>query len=163
MRPPSPRIPCLLLLPLLLGGAATIRAEAPKPALTLEAVKVEPASPRPDTLCHLAVTLKNAGTQRASALEFVVKVNGQELPAYKKRLYLVPVEPGATRELRLFNFWSTETGRPAPANGKLNVEVTLARASWAQKAARYGAEVWTPQGEVPGLPVTQSVTLTMAK
>jgi hypothetical protein len=163
MRPPSPRIPCLLLLPLLLGGAATTRAEAPKPSLTLEAVRIEPASPRPDTLCHLAVTLKNAGTQRASALEFVVKVNGQELPAYKKRLYLVPVEPGATREVRLFNFWSTETGRPAPANGKLNVEVTLARASWAQKGARDGAEVWTPAGEVPGLPVTRSVTLTLAK
>jgi hypothetical protein len=163
MRPPSPRIPCLLLLPLLLGGAATTRAEAPKPSLTLEAVKVEPASPRPDTLCHLAVTLKNAGTQRASSLEFVVKVNGQELPAYKKRLYLVPVEPGATRELRLFNFWSTETGRPAPANGKLSVEVTLARASWVQKGARDGAEVWTPAGEIPGLPVTKSVTLTMAK
>jgi hypothetical protein len=163
MRPPSPRIPCLLLLPLLLGGAATTRAEAPKPSLTLEAVRIEPASPRPDTLCHLAVTLKNAGTQRASSLEFVVKVNGQELPAYKRRLYLTPVEPGATRELRLFNFWSTETGRPAPANGKLNVEVTLARASWVLKGARDGAEVWTPQGEVPGLPVTRSVTLTMAK
>jgi hypothetical protein len=163
MRPPSPRIPCLLLLALLPGGAATARAEAPKPSLTLEAVKVEPASPRPDTLCHLAVTLKNAGTQRAASLEFVVKVNGQELPAYKKRLYLTPVEPGATRELRLFNFWSTETGRPAPANGKLNVEVTLARASWVQKGARDGAEVWTPEGEVPGLPVTRSLTLTMAK
>jgi hypothetical protein len=162
MRPP-PSIPCLLLLPLLLGGAVTTRAEAPKPSLTLEAVKVEPASPRPDTLCHLAVTLKNAGTQRASSLEFVVKVNGQELPAYKRRLYLTPVEPGATRELRLFNFWSTETGRPAPANGKLNVEVTLARASWVQKGARDGAEVWTPEGEVPGLPVTKSLTLTMAK
>jgi len=163
MRPPSPRIPCLLLLALLPGGAATARAEAPKPSLTLEAVKVEPASPRPDTLCHLAVTLKNAGPQRASSLEFVVKVNGQELPAYKKRLYLTPLEPGATRELRLFNFWSTETGRPAPANGKLNVEVTLARASWVQKGARDGAEVWTPEGEVPGLPATRSVTLTMAK
>jgi hypothetical protein len=162
MRPPSKRIPCLLLA-VLLGVAAAARAEAPKPTLTLEAVKVEPASPRPDTLCHLAVTVRNAGPQRASSLEFVVKVNGQELPAYKKRLYLVPVEPGATREVRLFNFWSTEAGRPAPANGKLNVEVTLARASWVQKGSRDGAEVWTPAGQVEGLPASKNVSLTMAK
>ncbi|HET9211878.1 MAG TPA: CARDB domain-containing protein [Thermoanaerobaculia bacterium] len=154
------RILCLLLA-LLPGGAAA--AEAPKPALTLEAVKVEPASPRPDTLCHLTVTLKNAGAQRASSLEFVVKVNGQELTVYKKRLYLAAVEPGATRELRLLNFWSTETGRPAPANGKLNVEVTLARASWVRPSARDGAEVWTPTGEVEGLPSSRNVSLTLAK
>jgi hypothetical protein len=162
MRPPSKRIPCLLLA-VLLGTAAAARAEAPKPTLTLEAVKVEPASPRPDALCHLTVTVRNAGSQVASSLEFVVKVNGQELPAYKKRLYLTPVEPGATREIRLFNFWSTETGRPAPANGKLGVEVALAHASWVRKASRDGAEVWTPAGEVPGLPASRNVTLTMAK
>jgi hypothetical protein len=163
MRPPSRRTVRLFVLGLLLGAAAALPAEAPKPPLTLEAIKAEPASPRPDTLCHLTVTLKNAGSQRASSLEFMVKVNGQELPAYKKRLYLTPVEPGATREVRLFNFWSTEAGRPAPANGKLTVEITLTRASWVQKASREGAEVWIPGGEVPGLPVSKSVTLTMAK
>jgi hypothetical protein len=166
MRPPPKRIPCLLLAVLLgplPGITAAARAEAPKPALTLEAVKVEPAAPRPDTLCHLTVTVRSSGAQAASALEFVVKVNGQELPAYRKRLYLTPVEPGATREVRLFNFWSTETGRPAPANGKLNVEVTLARASWMRKASRDGAEVWTPAGNVEGLPASRNLTLTMAK
>jgi hypothetical protein len=144
-------------------ATAAVPAEAPRPPLTVEGVKVEPASPRPDTLCHLTVTLKNAGPQAASSLEFVVKVNGRELPAYKRRLYLTPVAPGATRELRLFNFWSTETGRPAPADRRLKVEVTLARASWARKAVRDGAEVWTPTGEIPGLPLTRSVTLTMGK
>jgi hypothetical protein len=163
MRPRSRRIACLIAFLSLLPAAAAAPAEAPRPPLTLEGVKVEPASPRADTLCHLAVRLKNAGAQTASALEFVVKVGGQELPAYRKRLYLTPVEPGATRELRLFNFWSTGTGRPAPADGRLKVEVTLARASWEQKAARDGAEVWTPTGEVPGLPFATSVTLTMAK
>lgn len=153
----------LLVLVPLLGAAAAAAAETAKPALSIESVKVEPASPRPDTLCHLTVTLKNAGEQRASALEMTVKVNGKELPAYRKRLYLTAVEPGATREVRLFNFWSTETGRPAPAGGKLNVEVTLSRASWMQKTARDGAEVWTPRGDVPGLPVTKGVTLTLAK
>jgi hypothetical protein len=157
-------LPGLLLAgPALAGLTLAARAETPKPALSLEAVKVEPASPRPDTLCHLAVTLKNAGTQTASALELVVKVNGRELPAYKTRLYLTPVEPGATREVRLFNFWSTETGRPAAADGRLNVEVTLAGASWMRKTSRDGAEVWTPTGEVPGLPAAKSIILTMAK
>jgi hypothetical protein len=157
--------PALLLSAVAVSIAVpvAIAAEAPSRPLTLEAVKIEPASPRPDTLCHLTVTVKNAGTQRASSLEFVVKINGQELPAYKQRLYLTPVEPGAAREVRLFNFWSTETGRPAPADRRLNVEVTLARASWAQKTARDGAEVWTPAGEVPGLPAAKSLTLTLAK
>lgn len=163
MSPPPRRTLRLFLLGLLLGAAAALPAEAPSPPLTLEAVKIEPAAPRPDTLCHLTVTLKNAGTQKASSLEFTVKVNGRELPAYRKRLFLTPIEPGATRDLRLFNFWSTETGRPAPANGRLDVEVTLSRASWAQKTSRDGAEVWTPTGEVPGLPVSRSVILTMAK
>ena len=143
--------------------SVAIAAEAPSRPLTLEAVRIEPASPRPDTLCHLTVTLRNAGAQAASSLEFAVKINGQELPAYKQRLYLTPVGPGTARELHLFNFWSTETGRPAPADRRLNVEVTLARASWARKTARDGAEVWTPAGEVPGLPVSKNVTLTLAK
>jgi hypothetical protein len=161
-RPPHP-IRVLAILALLLAPAAAARAEPPKPALALQAVKVEPASPRKDTLCHLAITVKNAGTQPASAFELVVKVNGQELPAYGKRLYLAPVEPGATRELRLYNFWSTEAGRPAPASGKLDVEVTLIHASWMTKTARDGAEVWTPAGDVPGLPISKNITLTMAK
>jgi hypothetical protein len=159
----SRHFPCLLLLASFFGGAAAAGAETAKPALSIESVKVEPASPRPDTLCHLTVTLKNAGEQRASALEMLVRVNGKELTAYKKRLYLIAVEPGATREIRLFNFWSTEAGRPAPADGKLNVEVTLSRASWMQKATRDGAEVWTPAGDAPGLPVTKNIILKMAK
>lgn len=143
--------------------ASVARAQEGKPALTLETVKVDPAAPGPDALCHLSVTLRNADSRRASALEFTVKVNGQELPAYRGRLYLEPVEPGATREIRLFNFWSTEPGRPAPANGKLQVEVTLARASWMDRTVQNGAEVWTPTGPAEGLPVTKSVTLSLGR
>jgi hypothetical protein len=163
------RVPCqsFLLAALLLGGVpADVRlagAETAKPAMTIESVKVEPVAPRADTLCHLTIALRNGGAQPASGLELMVKVNGAPLPAYAKRLYLVAVEPGATRELHLFNFWSTEAGRPAPADGKLNVEVTLAHASWVKKASRDGAEVWAPAGDVPGLPVSKNLTLTMAK
>jgi hypothetical protein len=152
-----------LLVLLAAALAAPLLAQEKKPALTLESIQVEPASPGPDTLCHLRVTLRNAGDRPASALEFVVKLNGRDLPAYKDRLYLEAVEPGATREIRLFNFWSTEKGRPAPADGKLALEVTLVRAVWMQKATKDGAEVWSAAGPVEGLPITKSITLKMGK
>lgn len=136
---------------------------AAPPPLTLQAIQVEPASPAPDTLCHLTITVKNAGERPASALEVAVKVGGRELPAYRGRVFLTPVEPGATRQVRLFNFWSSETGRPAPADGKLTVEVTLARASWMQRETQAGATVWTPAGPVQGLPSSKSVTVAMGK
>jgi CARDB len=143
--------------------AASLSAQEKRPALSLESVRAEPASPAPDTLCRLSVTVKNSGGRPASALELAVKLNGHELPAYKNRLYLKAVEPGATREIRLFNFWSTETGRPAPADGKLTLEVTLARAVWMQRETKDGAEVWTAAGPVEGLPVIKAVTLQMGK
>jgi CARDB protein len=155
-------LPFLAVLALVYPGSSA-PAQNAKPALILESVKVDPASPGPDTLCRLSVTLRNTGSRRASALEFRVKVDGKELPAYKDRIYLQPVEPGATREVRLFNFWSTEPSRPSPANGKLQVEVTLARASWMDKETKDGAEVWTATGTAEGLPLTKSVTVTMKK
>ncbi|HYO14918.1 MAG TPA: CARDB domain-containing protein [Thermoanaerobaculia bacterium] len=159
-------LPLAVLLPLVLAAAglsAQQGDEKPAPPLSVEAVKVEPSSPAPDTLCRLSITLRNAGARKASAFEIAVRINGQELPAYKSRLYLQPIEPGATGEIRLFNFWSSETGRPAPPDGKLAVEVTLTRAAWVEKETKDGAETWTPAGTVEGLPVSKTVTLTMAK
>jgi hypothetical protein len=149
----------LALLPLALGG----EDKPAPPALSLESIQVEPAKPGPDTLCHLTVTVKNQGGRPASALDFAVKVGGAALPAYRDRLFLEAVEPGASRQVRLFNFWSTETGRPAPADGKLAVEVTLAAASWMKRETKNGATVWTPDGTVAGLPSSRSVTLNLVK
>ncbi|HEY7215726.1 MAG TPA: hypothetical protein VIC28_13930 [Thermoanaerobaculia bacterium] len=146
-----------------LALAAPLPAQEKSPPLILESVRVEPASPGPDTLCRLSVTVKNSGGRPASALELAVKLNGRDLPAYKNRLYLKAVEPGAAREIRLFNFWSTEAGRPAPADGKLTLEVTLARAAWMQRETKDGAETWTAAGPVEGLPLTKTVTLQMGK
>ncbi|HEY9421854.1 MAG TPA: CARDB domain-containing protein [Thermoanaerobaculia bacterium] len=147
---------------LVLGSALAASAQgAKKQALVLESVKVEPASPKADTLCQLSVTLRNTGDRQASAMEFAVKVNGRDVRAYKNRLFLQPIAPGATREVRLLNFWSNESGRPLPADGKLAVEVTLARASWMGKEAKDGADVWTPLGLADGLPFTHSLSLTM--
>jgi hypothetical protein len=143
-----------------------LAAKPPAPALTLEAVKVDPASPGPDTLCRLSVTVRSIGgkgAKTASALGFRVKVDGHELPVYRNELFFRPVAPGTTAEVRLHNFWSNETGRPFPATGRMTVEVTLAEALWMDVKTENGAEVWTPAGPVEGLPVSKSVTLTLGK
>lgn len=152
-----------LALMLLAAPLALAQEEGKKPSLILESVKIEPASPKAETLCRLSVTLRNPSDRRASGMEFAVKVNGREIPAYKDRLYLVPIEPGASKEIQLFNFWSSESGRPAPADGKLAVEVTLRRASWMSKEAKDGAEVWTPLGLADGLPLTQMLSMTLGQ
>jgi hypothetical protein len=150
----------ILLLPVLAGAKA---ADPTLTLLTLDTVKVDPASPGPDTLCRLSVTLRNAGPKTVSALAFRVKVDGHELPVYRNELFFRPVAAAATAEVRLHNFWSNETGRPFPANGRMTVEVTLAEAQWMDVKTENGAEVWTAAGPVAGLPVSKSVTLTLKK
>ncbi len=153
-------LPILLALP---GFAAPPEDAAPAPGLTLEAVKVEPAAPGPETLCRLTVTLKSTGTKTASALGFKVTVNGKELAVYRNELVYAPVEPGAAAEIRLHNFWSSETGRPFPADGRMNVEVTLTEARWMDVKTESGAEVWTPAGAVEGLPKSKNIAVIVKK
>jgi hypothetical protein len=147
----------VLLLLFLIGvsGAAERPADA-APPLTLESLRIDPATPGVDTLCHLAVTVRNAGTRRVSALVFRVRVGGKELPVYGKEVFLPVIEPGATAEVRLHNFWTTETGRPAPANGRLDVEVALVEARWLDVQTRDGAEVRVLGDPVAGLPSPRS-------
>ena len=156
----------LFLILLLLDAAVLAQEKKPAPGLTLEAVKVDPASPGPDKLCKLSVTIRNAGAKTASALGFRVKVDGRELAVYGNELFFRPVpagSPTAVTEVKLHNFWSSETGRPFPTGGRMTVEVTLVEARWMDVKTENGAEVWTPAGAVEGLPVSKSVTLTLAK
>ncbi len=136
---------------------------AKKPAVVVEKITVEPAAPGPDTLCQLTVQLKNGGSKIASLFAFKVEVNGHRLPVYDKELFAFPVDPGASADLKLFNFWTTETGRPAPADGKLTVAVELVEARWVEITTEDKVEVWTPAGAVEGLPASASVTLKMTK
>ncbi len=153
-----------LLLGLLTASAFADQEAAAAPLLTLEEVTVEPTNPGPDTLCKLRVKLRNAGTQIASQLDFGVSINGQALPVYRNQLFMYPVAAGETAEIKLYNFWSTETFRPFPTDGKMKVEVTLRDARWMTvEEDEEKVEVWTPQGAVEGLPVSRSVTLTMVK
>jgi hypothetical protein len=133
------------------------------PALSIASITVSPQTPSADTLCRLTVTLSNKGDKAASQLGFRVVINGIELPVYSNQLFMYPVGPGATSEISLFNFWSTETSRPFPADGKLTVEVTLTEAQWTSIEDIDGVETWTPLGAVPGLPVSSSVTLAMSR
>lgn len=159
-------LPLLLALLVSVAGLAAQEAKPSAPPLALEAVQVDPASPGPDTLCRLSVRLRNAGTRTASAFAFRVRVDGKNLPIYEKELFLRPVPPstaGASTDIRLHNFWSSETGRPFPTGGRMNVEVTLLEARWMDVKTQDGAEVWTPVGPVEGLPVSKTVTLTLGK
>jgi hypothetical protein len=147
-------------------------AEEPKPApkvsspISLEVIRVEPGSPAPDTLCHLAVTLKNAGERTASRFELRVKVGGSDLPSYHGRVFLARLPPHYALELPLFNFWSSESKRPPPAAGKLEIEVTLIDARWVELESAGGVETWKPTlpaAAIEGLPLTKTLTLPLAK
>ena len=149
----------LTLAPLALPAAEKPAA----PLLTVQAVRVDPAAPGPDALCRLTVTVKNAGDRPASALELAVQVGGKPLAAYRDRVY-----PGGGRARRHARDPAAQLlehgGRtPAPADGKLAVEVTLAKASWMQRETKDGATVWTPSGAVEGLPASKSLVVSMAK
>jgi hypothetical protein len=142
-------------------GRPAVAQEAP--SITVEAITVEPAYPGPDTLCKLTVKLANGAERTASQLDFKVEINGQELPVYGNQLFMFPVPGGETVDIPLYNFWSTETSRPAPADGKLNIEVTLAAAQWTEIKVEEGVEVWRPLGPVEGLPTGKTVALSMSK
>lgn len=146
------------------AGTQTPAAADAKPLVTIESISIEPGSPGPDTLCKLRVTLRNQGAEIASQLGFSVKINGQELGVYGNQLFMYPVGAQASEEIPLYNFWSTETSREMPKNGKMTVEVSLNEARWMKIADdEEGVEVWTPLGDVEGLPVSSRVTLTMKK
>jgi hypothetical protein len=154
-------IPALLVFSLLLASAAAQGAE-PAPVLVLEELTVTPDKPRADTLCQLRIQVRNTSDRTVTALAFTVTVAGQELAVYRNQLYLQAFPPGATTELRLYNFWTSETGRPAPQDGKLPVRVTLREARFVTVAkAENGDETWELGDKVPGSPVTVEKTLAL--
>lgn len=169
----------LLLLSLIFAAGTALGQDAgeptppePAPLLTLDAVSVEPDHPAKDTLCRLRVRLSNHGERPASLLGFEVRVAGRRLEAYDDDLFMVAIPPRGEEEVALFNFWSSESGRPFPADGRLEVEVTLREAHWIEAEGKgagsddgVGSETWRVLGAVDGLPVTrrQVVTTTAAR
>lgn len=162
---PAVAIACLAFAGLL-GTGPVAAQEATAPAsLAIEQISVEPQNPAADTLCRLRVRIRNAGEEIASRFGFAVSLNGQELGVYGNQIFMYPVAPGATEEISLYNFWTTESSRAMPADGKLRVEVSLKEAVWTRRTTETDEEgeieVWTPIGPIEGLPVTASVTLQM--
>ena len=161
----SAQVAALALILVLTPAAAqeAQESEVVEPEVTIEAILVEPEKPAADTLCRLSVRLHNHGDQVASQLGFSVRINGAEIPVYSNQLFMFPLQPGAVSELALFNFWSTETSRPMPKDGKLKLEITLREAQRTMIEMIEGVETWTPLGAVPGLPSTASLTLEMSR
>jgi len=161
-----------LALPLLLAIAASLSSHAPAgaqetadaPPVSLVGFSVTPDGPAADTLCKLQVTIENRGEHVASQFGFSVRINDQELAVYGNQLFMYPVEPGEPATIPLYNFWSTETSRPAPPDGKLRIEVTLTEARWFDISIdEEGVEVWQPVGPVTGLPSAQSRVFEMSR
>ncbi len=141
------------------SGGETGGAEGEKtPLLTIAAITVEPSSPGPDTLCKLRVRIDNHGTETASRFAFEVRLGGQAFAVYQDQLILQAIAPGAGAEIELHNFWSSETGRPFPKDGKMAIEVTLTEASWVRVEEKDGVETRTPVGKVEGMPVSRVAT-----
>ena len=163
LRRQLPIILTALLALVVVGGAAMAQEsdEAAEPLLSIEEISIQPQKPAADTLCQLRVKVGNRGTEIASQLAFRVTLNGQDLGVYGNQLFMFPVEPDGENEIRLYNFWTTETSRPTmPANGKMTVEVTLTEARWVSiETDDEGVEVWTPISDVTGLPVSRTITL----
>ena len=157
-------VPALMTLVLGLAGLGMAQEDPPRPPITLEEVIVEPATPAADTLCRLKVKLHNHDDKIGSQLGFDVTVNGVELIVYRNQLFMYPLEPGETAELALYNFWSTESSRPMPADGKLEVEVTLREARWFDISTDdEGVEVWNPLGPAETLSSSKTLVLEMEK
>src|SRR5438874_8519843 len=142
------------------------KAENPEPQVTLEDVLItlSPGKPieaegvSPGTLCNLKVKVRNRGAQKASSFGFGVKINGREMAVYDKMLYLQAVDPGSTGEIALSTFYSTEPGALLHKGGKVTVEVTLKQAQWVEIKKEDNTRVWTPLGEVKGLPFSKSAS-----
>lgn len=149
---------------LLLTASATAQESEARPRVTMEGVIVEPSRPDVDTLCRLKVKLRNTGERVASQLGFTVTIDGKELPVYANQLFYYPLEPGGTTEVPLYNFWTTETSRPAPADGKLTVAVSLEEAVWMDISVDGDeVETWKPLGPVEGLPSRASTTVELRR
>ncbi|MEJ2084257.1 MAG: hypothetical protein P8Y44_01090 [Acidobacteriota bacterium] len=153
----------ILLVSFWPGDASAQGDEAAKPLLEITSVSVSPQDPTAQTLCSLSVEIENRHQQIASQLEFHVEINGIELPVYSNQVFMYPIAPEAKTEVKLYNFWSTETSRPFPDSGRLEIEVSLVAAQWMKIDEEEGVEVWEPLGAVEGLPVGSSTSLKVTK
>jgi archaellin len=135
-------------------GSAASQASS---ALRIAAIDVQPAVAAPDTLSKLKVRIRNDGSLPVSHLTFDVTVSSQRLAPYLNHVFLNTLQPGKETEVSLYNFWTSEAGRPFPKDGRLVVEVRLTGAEWIGK----GNDAATRS--VKPLPPPLTLTLTQRK
>lgn len=146
-------VAALLVMPAVAAAQAPTGASAASP-LRITAVDIQPAVAAPDTLHRLKVRIRNDGSEPASELTFQVTVSGQRLAVYLNHTFLNTLQPGKETEVALYNFWSSEAGRPFPKDGRLVAEVQLTGARWVGTRAASGAT-----RDIKPLPPALSVTL----
>lgn len=147
------KVSLTLLLEIVLGTGFIASAVAAEVAV--DKIIVEPANPSVSTLCKLKVTLKNSGTQAVSYLKFNIKIAGMDVPLYKSHTYLIPVEPGTSGEVALFNFYSPSEAKP------FDIQASLVEAQWVQVKKEGTSTTTTPSGPVAGLPTSTSLSVKM--
>jgi hypothetical protein len=151
-----------IVLTTALAAQEPVPRNTAQPVLTVEEVIIEPSIPAADTLCKLRVKLYNGGEGPSTALGFRVAVGGTDLPVYQKQLFMDTIPPGASTEVQLFNFWTTESRRPTLPDGKLNVLVELREAHWVETTTEDdGTEVQTMGDIVPGLPSSKQLLVAL--
>ena len=150
----------LILLTAPVGAAQRVggsQAPTDRATVQLVAVDIEPKQTAPDVLHKLRVRIRNDGSDPVSDLMFQVTVNGQRLAVYLNHVFMPDLTPGKETDVQLYNFWSSETGRPFPKDGRLVVAVQLTSARWRAKGAGAVAR------EIKPLPAALSVALAPRK
>ncbi len=158
------KLASLLALALLATSPTAAQPPVVPAPVQLGEILLEPSQPGTDTLCKLRVSVKNGSARMVSSLRFEVRLNGQPLTVYRNQAFLEKLAPGAEQTVQLYNFWTTETGRPAPADGRLTVEIRLVSARHLSHSKdAQGNDVWQLEEAVAGLPVTATKVVALAR
>lgn len=153
---------CSALVLLLTAAVPAGQRSEPAPSLRIEAILLSPDRPAAETLCQLRLRLHNDSEKPISGLELRVALDGRELTVYRNQLLMDFLAPRAPTEIELFNFWTTESDRPAPTDGQLRLEISVEKAHWLEiTAAADGTETWTLLEPVPGLPIAKRVEIAL--
>jgi hypothetical protein len=116
------------------GQTPSSTSSADPSLLKVVAVDVQPAQAAPDTLCRLKVRIRNDDPEPASDLMSRVTVNGQLLAPYANHVFTPDLPAGKETDVQLYNFWSSESGRAFPKDGRLVVSTQLTSARWRLRA-----------------------------
>ncbi len=137
--------------------AAVMFASAAAADIGIASVQPEQLTTRDPAMCHLKIQIKNAGAKVASNFVLRVKVNGQEVPEYKRMVYVTEVPAGKAKEQKLHPFYAPQTGKP------VTVEVAILEAQWIDVKREGMNATMMLLGAVPGLPTATTATLELKK